>query len=137
MSSTPPSTRFSERLLEPLLRLRATGALEPREDAAARGAYRWSFRAAGRPVQVDLDTTVLELRAYEGRETLATGRVPERVMRVLVGQEDAPPATDDGVTAGEALDALRAIVRDWRRRNARVDMEPPRTARHPDGWNNA
>ena len=56
---------------------------------------------------------------------------------ILVKGAELPPGSSDGVSADKAMATLRAIVGDWRRKNPRVFMEPPRTARHQDGWNNA
>jgi len=127
--------RYNERILEQLLRLRAAHALPLRALEAPTGVSRWTFRAGGWPIQVDLDETVLEMRVYAGRQTISTGRVPPTVMSALLGRR--PIDTGGAVAADDCVAALREIVADWRRRNARVFMEPPRTARHPDGWNNA
>lgn len=128
-------TRFAERILEQLLRLRAAHALPLEPLTNPEGVHRWTFRAGGWPIQVDLDETVLEMRVYHDRQTVATGRVPANVMGALLGRS----AIDAGgaVSPEDCMAALRAIVADWRRNNARVFMEPPRVARHPDGWNNA
>ncbi len=128
-------TRYSERILEQVLRLRAADALPMHEVPGAEGMHRWTFRAAGRRIQVDIDETVLGLRVYDGRQTISTGRVSAHAMAALLGR--APIETGGAVAAADCLAALREIVAAWREKNARVFMEPPRVARHPDGHNNA
>ncbi len=142
MPATPKTdehsvTDFSTRILEQLLKLRAAGALDMKAMSEPKGLYTWSFRAAGWLVEVHLDETVVEMRVYHGRHTISTGRVPPRLFPVLVGATELPAGSSNGVSTDESMAALRAIVGDWRRKNPRVFMEPPRTARHQDGWNNA
>ena len=128
-------TRFSERIIEQLLRLRAAHAFPLRELESPEGLSRWKFRAGGWPIQIDLDETVLEMRVYNGRQTISTGRVSAQVMSALHGR--TPIDAGGAVSPEDCLTALRAIIADWRSKNARVFMAPPRVARHPDGWNNA
>jgi hypothetical protein len=134
-SRRPGEARYSDRILEQLLKLRSVHALPLRELETPAGLHRFQFRAAGWPVQVDLDETVLEMRVYTGRQTIATGRVAPEVMSAVLGR--TPIDAGGAVSADDCIAALREIVGDWRSRNARVHMEPPRVARHPDGWNNA
>jgi len=136
-STDPIVTDFSTRILEQVLRLRAAGALDMKAIGDPQGLYTWAFRAGGWPVEVHLDETVLEMRVYHGRHTISTGRVPPRLFPALVGTAELPAGSADGVSAEKSMAQLRTIVGDWRRKNPRVFMEPPRTARHPDGWNNA
>jgi hypothetical protein len=141
LSATPKSSEhsandFSTRILEQVLKLRAADAFDLQAKPEAKGLYTWSFRSGGWPVEVHLDEIVLEMRVYHGRHTISTGRVPPRLFPVLTGEAPVPGG-GAGVSADESLAALRAIVGDWKRKNPRVFMEPPRTARHPDGWNNA
>ena len=79
---------------------------------------------------------MLGLRAYyEGNvEVIATGHVPERVMRVLTDGHSPLGSTAD---AAAAADGLRHIVTEWREKNPRLFMHSPRVARHPDNWNRA
>ncbi len=140
MATTPVPTRYSDRILEQLLRLRAADALPLRSGDAAQlpeRIWRFEFRAGGWPVHIDLDDTVLEVRVHHGRESIAKGRVPEGLMRVLLGSRPAPTGLAAGASAEESMAALRAIVGDWRRGNARVFIDSPSVARHQDGWNNA
>ena len=130
------ATDYSTRILEQVLKLRAAGALDMQPKRGPKGMYSWTFRAGGWPVEVHLDEIVLEMRVYHGRHTISTGRVPPRLFPVLIGEAEVPGG-GGGVSADESLAALRAIVADWKRKNPRVFMEPPRTARHQDGWNNA
>jgi hypothetical protein len=130
-------TNFSTRILEQVLKLRAADALDMQAKADVKGLYTWCFRAGGWPIEVHLDETVVEMRVYHGRHTISTGRVPPRLFPALIGTAELPAGSGNGVSADESLSALRAIVADWKRKNPRVFMEPPRTARHPDGWNNA
>ncbi len=136
MSTTSAGASYRERILEQLINLRAADALPLAESDGPGGIYTWGFRAAGWPIELLLDMTVLEIRVYHGRHTIATGRVNAPLMAILVGRLPVP-AQLAGASEDEALAALRAIVAHWRERNPRVFMEPPRTARHPDGWNNS
>jgi len=137
LPATTDTTDFSKRILEQVLRLRAADALDMQPLTDPQGLFTWTFRASGWPIEVHLDETVLEMRVYHGRHTISTGRVPPRLFPALVGAAPLPAGSGDGISADECLAELRAIVADWRRKNPRVFMEPPRTARHPDGWNNA
>lgn len=127
--------RFSDRILEQILKLRSAHALPLHALDTPQGVHRWTFRAGGWPVQIDLDETVFEMRVYSGRQVIATGRVSPEAMTALLGRRPIDPG--GAVSVDDCLAALREIIADWRRRNARVFMEPPRVARHPDGWNNA
>ena len=137
MSTTPAATDYSTRILEQILKLRAAGVLDMQQKPDTKGLFTWTFRAGGWPVEVHLDEIVLEMRVYHGRHTISTGRVPPRLFPVLVGQQEVAEGAGSGVSADESIAALRAIVADWKRKNPRIFMEPPRTARHQDGWNNA
>jgi len=134
--STPPATDRCRDFVEQLLRLRAVGAFAPQEDAKTRGIHRWRFRAGGWPVDVDLDTTVLELRVYHGRDEVAMGRVPERAMAMLLGREPVPA---DGARpdADAVVAELRRLVADWKSKNARIFIRPPVKVGHPDHGNRA
>jgi len=135
LSTKTQETRYADRILEQLVKLCAASASTPfARLESPDGIWRFTFRAGGWPVQVDIDSTVLEVRVYHGRQVIAMGRVTAPVFAALTGAE---PLAKGSASADECIAALRAIVADWRRRNARVYMEPPRVARHPDGWNNA
>ncbi len=134
MTATAHDATYTPRILEQLLKLRAAGALPLRRLPEVEGLWRWGFRAGGMRVEIDLDSTVLELRAYAGRHVIAVGRVRAPVFAALTSGAEG---VRDSRAADESLAALRAIVGEWRTRNARLFMEPPRVARHPDGWNNA
>jgi hypothetical protein len=88
-------------------------------------------------VAVDLDRTVLELRAYHHRDEVSMLPVSERTMEVLLGER--PPAETAGPRpdAAEVLAALRQVVAHWRELNPRLFMQPPVKVGHPDNWNNA
>ena len=126
---------YADRILEQMLKLRAAHALPLRQLESPAGLSRWTFRADGWPVQIDLDDTVRELRVYTGRQVIATARVDADVISALLGRR--PIDAGGAVSADDCIAALRGIVADWRRRNARVHMSSPRVARHPDGWNRA
>lgn len=131
-----PHDEFARRILEQLLRLRAAGALPLAETAPGRGVWRWSFRAAGQPVDIDLDTTVLCLRCYHWRDEVAMGPIAPETMEVLLGRRPVPADTGKA-TEAECVAELRRIVADWRAGNPRIYMQPPATAGHPDNWNGA
>jgi hypothetical protein len=131
-----PHDAFARRILEQLVRLRAAGALPLAETAPGRGVWRWGFRAAGQPVSVDLDTTVLCLRVYHARDEVAMGPVDPATMDVLLGRAPVP-ADVAKATEAECVAALRKVVADWREGNPRIYMRPPATAGHPDNWNGA
>ena len=131
------AARFTDRILEQLLLLRAGDGVELVESRDPRGLWEHRFRAGGDVVRVILDSTVLEVRAYAGNDVVGTGRVPERVLGMLVGDVPLPDDMGRGTTVEEARAALRAIVGNWRRRNARLAISSPNVARHPDGWNGA
>ena len=78
------------------------------------GVSRWTFRAGGWPIQIDLDETVLEMRVYMGRQVVATGRVAAAVMSALLGR--TPIDTGGAVQADDCIAALREIIGDWRTR---------------------
>lgn len=136
MSIDAAATPLRDRILHQLLALHQAGGLALAETGPRSGVFRFGFRAGGWPVTVDLDTTVLELRAYYAGtvEVVATGPVPERIMQRLTSPRSGGV---DGAKAKAAKDELRRIVAEWKNRNARIFMRPPAVARHPDGWNNA
>ncbi len=123
---------IAQEFLQHLIELWRAGGLRLGETARGSGVHRFSFRAGGWPIVVDLDTTVLEMRAYHQRDGIATRGVPARVMRALVTED---PKGDGSVK--DALDALRGTVRRWKQDNARLYVRSPDVARHPDGWNRA
>lgn len=127
---------YARRLQRELLRLRKAGAFTPQEVPGVRDVFRYQFRAAGWPIVVDLDSTVLEIRAYRDNDTIAVGPVTATVMSMLLGRLPLP---DDfpQTSAKDAMNDLRTVVREWAEKNARVHMSSPNVARHPDGWNNA
>ena len=125
---------YGPRTIDALLALRAAGEFAPRETAPRSGVWRWQFRAGGWPVTVDLDAGVLCLRMVHDREEIAMCRVPGRAMDSLLGT--APPATTSA-TAADAMAALRAVVSDWKKDNARLRIVPPVKVGHPDHWNRA
>lgn len=131
-----PTDPYAVRILEQLLGLRAANALPLVESAPGRGIWRWGFRAAGQPVSIDLDTTVLCLRVYHARDEVAMSPVPPALMDVLVGKKPVPPDVKRASEA-ECVAELRRTVADWRRDNPRVYMRPPETVGHPDNWNRA
>jgi hypothetical protein len=131
----PPSTG-AVRILEQLLRLRAAGALPLVESAPGRGVWRYGFRAAGQPVSIDLDTTVLCVRCYHDRDEVAMGTVTPSMMDTLLGKRPVPADVAKSSEA-ECLAELRKIVAEWRDGNPRVYMRPPETVGHPDNWNRA
>jgi hypothetical protein len=134
--SRVPTDPFALRMMEQLLRLRAAGALPLVESSPGRGIWRFGFRAAGQPVSIDLDTTVLCLRCYHARDEVAMSPVPEAVMDALLGKRPVPD--DVPKTApSDAIAEMRKIVADWREGNPRIYMQPPATAGHPDNWNRA
>jgi hypothetical protein len=134
--SRAPTDPYAVRVLEELLKLRAAGALPLVESAPGRGIWRFGFRAAGQPVSIDLDTTVLCVRCYHARDEVAMSPVPESVMDALLGKRPVPAGVPK-VAPADAIAALRKVVADWREGNARVYMRPPATAGHPDNWNGA
>jgi hypothetical protein len=131
-----PHDAFARRILEQLVRLRAANTLPLAETAPGRGVWRWGFRAAGQPVSVDLDTTVLCLRVYHARDEVAMGPVDVATMDVLMGKRPAPAGVAKA-TEAECVAELRRIVADWRLGNPRIYMQPPATAGHPDNWTGA
>jgi hypothetical protein len=131
----PAPDDFPTRILLHLLALRENEALPLPEIAPGRGIFRYRFRAAGWPVTVDLDTSVLEMRVYHGRDEVAMTRVTERLMDELLGR--AKPAKKSGLTAEQALAALRQDIRDWKAGNPRIFVRPPVKIGHPDNWNGA
>jgi hypothetical protein len=129
--TTATDKPYHERIQEHLLALKEGGTLPLAESEAGSGIWRFRARAAGWPIDIDLDTTVLEVRAYHGNDLVATGRVRAPIMKALVEPTDArAPGKDD-------LAPLRATVRHWKESNARIFMKSPDVARHPDGWNQA
>src|SRR5262245_13152479 len=134
--SRVPTDPYAVRILEQLLSLRAAGALPLVESAPGRGIWRYGFRAAGQPVSIDLDTTVLCLRVYHARDEVAMGPVPEAVMDALLGRKPVPDGVPKAAPA-DTLAELRKIVADWREGNPRIYMTPPETVGHPDNWNRA
>jgi hypothetical protein len=134
--SPVPTDPYAVRILEQLLRLRAAGALPLVESAPGRGIWRYGFRAAGQPVSIDLDTTVLCLRVYHARDEVAMGPVPEAVMDALLGRKPVP-ADVPKTPPADTLEELRRVVADWRDGNPRIYMQPPETVGHPDNWNGA
>jgi hypothetical protein len=131
-----PHDVFARRILEQLVRLRAAGALPLVETAPGRGVWRWGFRAAGQPVSVDLDATVLCLRVYHARDEVAMSPVDVATMDVLLGKAPVP-ADVTKATEAECVAELRKVVADWREGNPRIYMQPPATVGHPDNWNDA
>jgi len=131
-----PTDPFAVRILGQLLALRAAGALPLVESAPGRGIWRFGFRAAGQPVSIDLDTTVLCLRCYHDRDEVAMGPVPEAVMDALLGKRPVPPDVPKSSPA-DSIAALRKAVADWREGNPRIYMQPPEKIGHPDNWNGA
>lgn len=124
--------QYDAQIQECLLALKEAGALPLVQSSPDSGVYRFRMRAGGWPIDVDLDDTVLEIRAYHGNDTIATGRVRDVVMAGLLENptEGRTPTRDE-------LAPLRAVVSDWKQRNARIFMNSPDVARHSDGWNNA
>ena len=131
-----PHDVFARRIVEQLLRLRAGNALPLVETAPGRAIWRWGFRAAGQPVSVDLDMTVLCLRVYHARDEVAMSPVDVATMEVLTGKRPVPAGVAKA-TEAECVAELRKIVADWRAGNPRIYMQPPATAGHPDNWNGA
>lgn len=131
-----PTDPFALRIFEQLLRLRASNALPLVESAPGRGIWRFGFRAAGQPVSIDLDTTVLCIRVYHQRDEVAMSSVPPGLMDVLLGKKPVP-AEISKATEAECIAELRKIVADWRLDNPRIYMRAPATAGHPDNWNGA
>ena len=131
MASAAPN-QLDARIQECLLALKEAGALPLRQSAPDSGVFRFRLRAGGWPIDVDLDDTVLEVRAYHGNDTVATGRVREVVMNGLLENPG-----DGRQPTREELAPLRAVVSDWKKSNARIFMNSPHVARHSDGWNNA
>ena len=127
---------FAARIIEELLRLRAVGALLLRETAPGRGVWCYRFRAAGQPVDVDLDATVLSLRCYHARDEVAMCPVPPATMDALLGRREVPADVEKS-TEAQCVENLRKIVAEWREGNPRIYMRPPATAGHPDNWNGA
>ena len=124
---------ISDRVLNALLDLKEAGSLPLAQTKPGSGVWRFTFRAAGWPISVDLDTTVCMLRAYHGNDVIATGRVSERAIDALVEGAERPAPPPDRAS----LDGLRAVVRDWKNSNAWIYTKSPDVARHPDGWNNS
>lgn len=131
-----PTDPFAVRILDLLVRLRAGGDLPLRETAPGRGVWRWTFRACGAHVSIDLDAVVSSLRCYHEREELAMSAVPPETMDVLLGRSPVPPGTP-ATTQEAALAELRRVVADWREGNPRIGMSPPVKVGHPDNWNDA
>lgn len=127
---------FHRRLQHQLLRLRSAGALALEEVPGVRDVHRFRFRVGGHSIVIDLDSTVLELRAYRGNDTIAVGPVESDVMSTIVGRLPMP-SDYPTATAEEARADLRSVVSEWARKNARVHMSSPDVARHPDGWNHS
>lgn len=136
MTETPQNAH-ARRILEQLLRLREAQALDLRETAPGRGVWKWRFRAGGWPVDVVLDSNVLEMRVYHDRDEVAMSRVPSPVMDRLVARELPPASGDRRPSADEAVAALREVVADWKRGNARIFIRPPAVVGHPDRGNGA
>jgi hypothetical protein len=132
----PPIAPYAARILDALLRLRAGGALPLAESAPGRGVWRYGFRAAGQPVTIDLDITVLCLRCYHDRDEVAMSPVPPATMDVLLGRKPVPADVPKSAEA-EGVAMLRQVIADWREDNPRLYMRPPATAGHPDNWNRA
>lgn len=130
-----PENDYARRFLEQTLLLRAAGGFEPREAAPGSGLWRWQFRSGGWPVDVVLDENVLEIRVYHGRDEVAMGRCPEPAMQVLLGRAPAP--RDGAPSAAETTAALRGLVAEWKKGNARIFIQPPAKVGHPDHWNRA
>jgi hypothetical protein len=131
-----PTDPYARRILEQLLRLRAANALPLVETAPGRGIWRYVFRAAGQPVEIDLDLTVLSLRCYHARDEVAMSPVPPATMEALLGRRPVPADVAKS-TEAECVAELRKTVADWREGNPRIYMKPPDTAGHPDNWNHA
>ncbi len=131
-SQTAPS--FTVDLARDLLALKAAGGLTLTETGPRSGVHRYAFRVGGWPIVIDIDETVLELRAYFDRDALATGRLRPEAMDALLGHTDLPST---GTSAKEARDSLRGTVRRWLDGNARLFVKSPAVARHADNWNNA
>ncbi len=134
---TSNSAGYAERILEQLLRLRALDAVKFEESGDPEGLHRHRFRSGGWQCEIDVDMTVLELRAYQGNDVVATARIPENIANMLIGKKPVPREVATGASASEACAALRAVIGDWRSKNARVRISSPNVARHPDGWNNS
>jgi hypothetical protein len=134
--SRTPRDRFAVRILDQLVRLRAVGALPLTETAPASGVWRYRFRAAGQPVSIDLDTTVVEMRCYHDRDEIAMGPLSAELLDMLLGKRPTPPDAA-GTAEAEVLAEMRRIVADWREGNPRIYMRPPAKVGHPDNWNGA
>ncbi|MCG3134007.1 MAG: hypothetical protein HMLKMBBP_01276 [Planctomycetes bacterium] len=128
-------TDLGSRIVRGLLSLRAAGALELRETAPGRGIFRTGFRAAGWPVSMDVDASVLEIRVYHSRDEVAMSRVSGTVLDQILGRSPVPAGTPKDAAA--AWSELRAVVADWKRDNPRLFIRPPEKAGHPDNWNRA
>ncbi len=131
-----PRSINAAHIVEQLLPLRAAGALPLVESAPGRGVWRYAFRAAGQPVTIDLDATVLTLKCYHDRDEVAMSAVAPETMDVLLGKRPVPAGVAKA-TEAECVARLRKIVADWRAGNARIYMRPPATVGHPDNWNHA
>lgn len=125
---------FEHMILEGIVALWNAGELKLKETPPGSGVHRYRFRAGGWPIDVDLDTTVLGLRVYHGRDVVANGSLSEPLMMALVGEGGPPPGQG---SASEAIARLRTAVSRWKDENARLGITSPHVARHPDGWNNA
>jgi hypothetical protein len=134
--SAPTADKFAREIVEQLMRLREADALPLVESAPGRGVWRYAFRAAGQPVSIDLDATVLSLRCYHGRDEVAMSPVPPATVEMLLGRRPIP-AGRAKTTEAEAVAALRRIVAAWREGNPRIYMTPPGTVGHADNWNRA
>jgi hypothetical protein len=135
----PPTAAndYERRILEQLLLLRAAGGFEPAETAPGRGVWQWTFRAGGWPVDVILDTHVLEVRVYHGRDEVAMGRVPEPAMNLLLGRVPVDTGGEKVPAPAEIVAELRRIISAWKEGNARIFIRPPAVVGHPDNWNRA
>ena len=93
------------------------------------GVSRWTFRAGGWPIQIDLDETVLEMRVYMGRQVVATGRVAAAVMSALLGR--TPIDTGGAVQADDCIAALREIIGDGAAISPTVTTSPTPSRQRP------
>lgn len=126
---------YGRRVLRGLLSLRAAGALDLKETAPGRGIWRTSFRAAGWPISIDVDASVLEVRVYHSRDEVTMGRVAGDTLDQLLGRAPVPAGTPKDAAAAWA--ELRAVVADWKRDNPRIFIRQPETVGHPDHHNRA
>jgi hypothetical protein len=133
----PGAKDIPSRILWSLLSLRASAAIEFKETSRGSGIFRYAFRAGGWPVTVDLDTSVVEMRVYHGRDEVAMVRMPERAMDQLLGTAAMPKDTAVQNDAAAAGALLRAAIKDWKSENPRIFIRPPVKVGHPDNWNHA